>query len=602
MLALLLFVSGVAASPPPDLPLVAANDNRVAAGTMRDGVLTLQLVAVMARWYPESPDGPFVETAVFAEEGKAPSIPGPLVRVPQGTRVRLVVRNALPDSSLGMWGMGITSDDTSLVRIAPGATRSFEFATPRSGTYMYGARTEPIGAEANETEQLAGAIVVDAPGARTDDRVIVLNVWGQIRRDSSYNNALAMNGRSWPFTERIEATEGDTLRWRVVNATVRIHPMHLHGAYFRVDARGDADEDSLFAAAQREMEVTEQMLPRSTMYMTWAAETPGNWLFHCHLAFHVIATARLDAPPDDHHMHSTDPDKHMAGLVMGIRVRPRTEAAARRNVRRLSITVAPGIPKDTAHLRPIGVRLTPDGKVPPPAGITPRGDLILLARGVPTDITVHNALSEPTAIHWHGLELESFSDGVVGVSGIGKRLAPFIAPADSFVAHLTLKRAGTFIYHTHLNDLYQIASGLYGPLVVLEPGQRWDPERDLMLTVGYDISQVDAPVVNGGEQDSALTLRVGRAVRIRMINIQPADPVTFEIVRDSTVVEWRAVAKDGFELSRAQALVQRAQRDLWVGETFDAEFAPREAGTYHLRVRMGPKFVLYDRTLVVPDH
>ena len=40
------------------------------------------------------------------------------------------------------------------------------------------------------------------------------------------------------------------------------------------------------------------------------------------------------------------------------------------------------------------------------------------------------------------------------------------------VAHLTLKRAGTFIYHTHLNDLYQISTGLYGPIIVLEPGQR----------------------------------------------------------------------------------------------------------------------------------
>ena len=565
-------------------------------------MLTLEFAVVMARWYPEAADGPFVELAAFAEEGKPPSIPGPLVRVPQGTRVRMIVRNAIADLTIGMWGMGITTTrDTATVRIAPGEGRTFEFVASQAGTFMYGGRTTPDGSGKPEEEQLAGAIVVDAPGARTDDRVLVLNIWGAMRPDSSFNNALAINGKAWPHTERIEVTQGDTLRWRVVNASVRIHPMHLHGAYFRVDARGDANGDTTFARAEQRMAVTEQMLPRSTMYMTWSPETPGNWLFHCHLAFHVIAGARLDAVEGgEHDMHSVDPNKHMAGLVMAIHVAPRGEPAARRNVRRVSLTVAPGIPLDTAKLRPIGVRLTPDGCVPAPATITPRGDLVLLTRGEPTDITVHNRLAEPTAIHWHGLELESFSDGVAGLSGSGARLAPAIAPNDSFVARLTLKRAGTFIYHTHLNDLYQIATGLYGPLVVLEPGQRWDPSRDLVLTAGFDISgPEDRPVVNGGETDPPLAMRVGTPLRIRMINIQPADPVTFEIMRDSSVVEWRAVAKDGWELPADQARVEKSRRNLWVGETFDAEFAPREAGTYMLRARMGPKVVLYERSLVV---
>ncbi len=91
----------------------------------------------------------------------------------------------------------------------------------------------------------------------------------------------------------------------------------------------------------------------------------------------------------------------------------------------------------------------------------------------------------------------------------------------------------------------------------------------------------------------------GTARAVRLINIQPADPVTFEVLRDSALVQWRAVAKDGYDLPRAQATVERAQRSLWVGETFDAEFAPRAPGTYRLRVRSGPKDVLYERELVV---
>ena len=603
VLIALLLVTGATSAPRvgpsgASLSRVVANDNRTPAGTLRNGVLTIELAVVMARWYPEAADGPFVDLPVFAAEGKAPTIPGPLVRVPKGTRVRLVVRNALGDSTIGLWGMGMTTtNDTVTIPVRPGESHVVEFIANQLGTFMYGARSAR---DVSETEQLAGAIVVDEPGARTDDRILVLNIWSAMRPDSSFNSALAINGKSWPYTERFDVTQGDTLRWRVVNPTVRQHPMHLHGAYFRVDARGNADGDTTFAPAARRMAVTEPMEPRSTMRMTWAPATAGNWLFHCHVAFHVIASARLDAPPDDvHGLHSTDPDKHMAGLVTGIHVRERSAEPVRRNVRHLAVTVTPGVAKDTAHLRPIGMRRTPDGRVPAPTDITPRGDIIWLTRGVPTDITVHNALAEPTAIHWHGLELESYSDGVAGLSGIGTRLAPAIAPGDSFVAHLTLKRAGTFIYHTHLNDLDQIATGLYGPIIVLEPGQRWDPTRDLVLTSGFDISRADGPVVNGGESDPPFPMRVGRPVRLRLINIQPADPVTFELLRDSALVEWRAVAKDGYDLPRAQATVERAQRSLWVGETFDAEFAPRAPGTYRLRVRSGPKDVLYERELVV---
>ncbi len=435
------------------LSRVVANDNRTPAGTLRNGVLTIELSVVMARWYPEAADGPFVDLPVFAEEGKAPTIPGPLVRAPKGTRLRLVVRNALGDSTIGLWGMGMTTtSDTVTIPVRPGASHVVEFIANKSGTFMYGARSAR---DVSETEQLAGVIVVDEPGARTDDRILVLNIWAAMRPDSSFNSALAINGKSWPYTERFDVTQGDTLRWRVVNPTVRQHPMHLHGAYFRVDARGDANGDTAFAPAARRMAVTEPMEPRSTMRITWSAATAWNWLFHCHLAFHVIALARLDAPPDDEHdLHSADPDKHMAGLISEIHVRERGAEPVRRNVQHLALTIAPGVAKDTAHLRPIGMRRTPDGRVPVPTGITPRGDIIWLTRGVPTDITVHNALAEPTAIHWHGLELESYSDGVAGLSGIGTRLAPAIAPGDSFVAHLTLKRAGTFIYHTHLNDLY----------------------------------------------------------------------------------------------------------------------------------------------------
>src|SRR5262249_13853983 len=107
------------------------------------------------------------------------------------------------------------------------------------------------------------------------------------------------------------------------------------------------------------------------------------------------------------------------------------------------------------------------------------GPPIVLSRGEPVEIDIVNRLKVPTAIHWHGIELESFYDGVPGWSGSGTQITPPIAPGASFVARMAPPRAGTFIYHTHWHDLSQLTNGLYGPLIVLPPGEKFDPASDL---------------------------------------------------------------------------------------------------------------------------
>ena len=81
---------------------------------------------------------------------------------------------------------------------------------------------------------------------------------------------------------------------------------------------------------------------------------------------------------------------------------------------------------------------------------------------MPVSITVVNSTPEPTAVHWHGIELESYFDGVAGFSGNASRASPIIAPADSFEARFTPPRAGTFIYHTHIDELRQQPAGMAG--------------------------------------------------------------------------------------------------------------------------------------------
>lgn len=408
----------------------------------------------MANWYPESDSGPVLSVAAFGEEGKAPRIPAPLIRIREGAIVAATVRNALTDSTITLLGLG-------------------------SHTYLYRAR---IGKpSAAELDQNGGAFVVDPAAGSPPDRMFVINIWSG-RFDSKQDaNTLTLNGRSWPWTERIQAVVGDTMYWRLVNATDRPHPMHLHGAYFRVDSKGHHFADTTYAPEQRRLAVTEDMHPRQTMKIAWAPVREGRWLFHRHITFHVTTTgARLVPTQHDDHSDGTNPAQHMAGLVIGIdaRMPQGVTQAARLKPRQLNMYVQEG-PRRTRSDRALGFVLQRGATSPRPDSTELPGSLLVLTRDQATDVTVHNRLKEATAVHWHGLELESFSDGVVGWGGSAAMTTPPVKAGGSFTARLGMPRAGTFIYHTHLRDEEQLTAGLYGPIVVLEPGQVFDRRKEV---------------------------------------------------------------------------------------------------------------------------
>ena len=552
----------------------------------------------MATWAPEGERGARVTVAAFGERGEAPLIPGPLLRVPAGAVIDATVRNGLTDSTITVHGLTTrpAAFPDSLV-IPPGQTARVRFAAGTPGTYLYYAdagRQDTL----VEREQLAGAFVVDSAGPRPDDRIFVINIWGEPVDSATYRHALAINGRSFPFDERISTQVGDSLHWRWINASQRNHPMHLHGFYFRVDAKGD----SVYAPAARRMGVTENLPPRSTMSIAWSPERPGNWLFHCHLMFHALGDARLGplAPEPQHH-HNADIGRHMAGLVLGIEVRPGRawREPPRENVRALRLFVQEGRARMRAP-RAMGFVLQRGPEPPRPDSVEIPGGVLVLTRGEPTDITVINRLPEPAAVHWHGLELESWSDGVAGWSGSGHRTAPAIQPGDSFTARLTLRRAGTFIYHTHLNDFEQLTSGLYGAIVVLEPGRRFDPATDHVWVAGWDGPARDPPhiVVNGDSAPPSLELTSGVTHRLRFVNIGMAIRLRFALAADSGLATWRPVAKDGADLPPMQAALGPAALLLAVGETADAEFQPPAPGTYRLTATAPNGRVVWGQSLV----
>lgn len=599
-LVALVLSSSVRGSPPEDPTRVVPNDNRVAAGFMRGDTLVLRLVVGRAEWYPEDSTGPHITVEAFGEEGKAPSLPAPLIRARTGTPIRATVRNALGDSTIHVIGLStqpIPVSDT--LHLAPGASAEVTFRAGAPGTYLYRAviGNDPDG-RPSERETANGAFVVDPEGGSPPDRIFVINVRAYELDSMRVRSAIGFNGRAWPYTERLAMTVGDTVHWRIVNGTTRGHPIHLHGFYFRVDAAGNGLASRAIPEAQRRLSVTEQFPPWNTKTYTWAPDRPGNWLLHCHLTFHVTPEARLDHPDDtDHQDHSANAAEHMAGLVLGIEVAPRPGESYERHgtARRLDLFAHLGPARGSMPMTYSYVLQR--GSVPPARdSIEIPSSVIVVTRGQPTDIVVHNQSPQATGIHWHGIELESFSDGVVGWSGLGKLMAPPIAPGDSFRARLTLPRAGTFMYHTHLNDIKQLTGGASGPLLVLEPGETFDPARDHVYLATWSgrkprLAPPPPPdlIVNG---DTAVAptrqLEGGVTHRFRLINIGAALNIRFQLRRDTTLAEWKARAEDGADLPQRLRVLRPADQIVAVGKTFDFEFAPPGPGVYELTAAFVP--------------
>ena len=567
----------------------APNDNRTAAGTLRGNVLTLDLEAREARWFPDGADGPSLVMQMFAEAGRRTQNPGPLIRVPVGTTIRVSVHNALRDSTLVVYGLATrpsAAGDT--MQVAPGATRQRTFVAGAPGTYFYWGSTthQPVDTRNGIDSQLHGAFVIDSTATPAPDRIFVLGSWtGRVDSSGFAPDLRAINGVSWPHTERLAYTAGDTIRWRWVNPTDSPHPMHLHGFYFDVTHRGSWAADTAFAREDAPRVVTELTMPGGTYAMTWVPEEPGNWLLHCHIAYHTSLFLGTTVQPDPKDPVTVDPMHGMRGMVLAVSVRPGASALRRPAVTsgaraiRLVAKAAPG--RSRGGLDEMSF-VRQDGDVAPPGDSVPNpSSLLVLRRGEPVRITIVNHLRASTGVHWHGIEVPAYSDGVPAWSGSMNRIAPEIAPNDSFVAAFTPPRSGTFIYHAHSNETFQIGLGLYGALLVVD-SLDYDAAHERLIIIGPNGPGTRSARINGRAAPDTIHLTAGQVYRLRLIHIVPDWNIRIALMRGDSVVQWRALAKDGAELpphlqttrrrcsSRAPAKRWISSTDPWHADCFDS--------------------------------
>ena len=603
-----------------------ANDQRLPAGRMVDGELHVELEALAGEWYPRGADGPRIVTPVFAEVGTPPQVPGPLIRVTAGTPVRVSIRNTLeqPIHVRGLVDRATMPEQprppafdflpgfvfAEPLEVPPGETRETRFTPTDDVSSFYFARAVPgpgvpapptllPGGIADEGAFM-GALIVDPPGVAPDpkERILMITRWGSPDEPGSINTSwkMLLNGQSWPFTERFEYGVGDTVRWRVINASNIAHPMHLHGFFFTVDGVGDADRDSVYAPDARRHAVTEMMSEFSSLRLHWSPDRPGNWLFHCHLIRHSgelqrFAVERGAADVEATHVvHESSDGDHlrdmpgMAGLILGVTVRSRGGLEDPQPRQRIALwtgtrpEVFDGAPE-------LGFVIQQDAMPPAADSTVVPGSTIVLTRDEATEIVMHNRLDLPLAVHWHGLEIRSLYDGVGHWSGAPGSIRPPIAPGDSQAVIIAAPRAGTFFYHTHGEAGHELAQGLYGAFLVLEPGEEWDRDADRLFVLGSRGASIAAPpAVNGRVATEPERFTPGRTYRLRFIHISPDEFKQVRLLRDGEVVSWRPRAKDGADLPDAH-VTSLADFGIGVGEAYDFEWTPDTEGVYVLEVR-----------------
>jgi FtsP/CotA-like multicopper oxidase with cupredoxin domain len=263
--------------------------------TWRDesGVKVFDLTASMIRWTIL----PGITVDAYAYNGQ---IPGPRIHVRQGDRVRINVRNQLPEETTVHWhGLILPNQmdgpaEITQLPIAPGGTFAYEFTVKQHGTYFYHPH-----AKADRTQALGlyGALIVDPTDAADEPKadheyVIQLQEW--LRRegltypampmDGMQPNYFTINGKAYPSTDTVRMKVRETLKVRFIGTNNGfIHPMHIHGGPFEVVAR----DGETIAPSARFRSDTVNVGPGQRYDVIWTARQPGKWLIHCHIPHHT---------------------------------------------------------------------------------------------------------------------------------------------------------------------------------------------------------------------------------------------------------------------------------------------------------------------------
>jgi FtsP/CotA-like multicopper oxidase with cupredoxin domain len=250
-----------------------------------DGYKVFSLTAKIIPWEVEP--GKFVDG--WAYNGM---IPGPVMHANVGDKIRIVLKNELPESTaLHLHGVRVPNsmdgvDPYTQKAIIPGGTFIYEWTASEPSVGMYHSHHN---AQVQVPNGLAGAILIGdwktmamaAAGGRTKDTnnvaeqevVMVLNDSGTI--------GLSLNGKSFPATSPYSLAIGESMVVHYYNEGNMTHPMHLRQPAGLVVAKDGIMLQSPFWAD------TLNVAPGERWTVVYTPKDAGVWAWHCHILTHA---------------------------------------------------------------------------------------------------------------------------------------------------------------------------------------------------------------------------------------------------------------------------------------------------------------------------
>jgi hypothetical protein len=231
------------------------------------------------------------------------SMPGPTIEATEGDRVRIILKNELPEPTSIHWhGLEVPNEmdgaaGVTQPPVVPGDTFVYEFTLHQVGTFMYHTGFNMM---KQDGMGLGGFVVIHPreSSPRIDkDFAIMLQAFSFLPGNERPNlvtmdfNWFTFNGKVAPDIDVMTVSEGDRVRIRFGNLTMSSHPIHIHGHTWKVvGTEGGPIPDSAQWPGN-----TINVAPGTTRDVEFLASNPGVWRFHCHKLHHII-NAHADIP------------------------------------------------------------------------------------------------------------------------------------------------------------------------------------------------------------------------------------------------------------------------------------------------------------------
>ena len=184
------------------------------------------------------------------------------VRIGMGERYDVIVEADTP----GAWNLVASS----MERQRGSARAVFRYTDAAATAPPEGQRPDGIsGGRLLTVDDLTGT-EPEARNDRTPDRTFDLTLSSRMMSDGWF-----IDGQAFPDAEPLEVREGERVRVRMTNRSMMMHPMHLHGHFFRV---GNALKETVIVPPHM-----------GQVTFDFTADNPGDWFFHCHNLYHMEA-------------------------------------------------------------------------------------------------------------------------------------------------------------------------------------------------------------------------------------------------------------------------------------------------------------------------